>query len=82
MFTWFRRKMSKKDRKIRNLEAMVKNRDKLIDDILKQNKLFMKWNDDLVEEKRALRKQNADYLNNIEFLVNNLSATKKKQLGM
>lgn len=82
MFIWFRRKMSKKDRKIRNLEAMVKNRDKLIDDLLKQNKAFIKWNDDLVEEKRELRKQNVDYLNNIEFLVNNLSATKKKQLGM
>lgn len=78
MFTW----LSKKDRKIRNLEAMVKNRNTLIDDILKQNKLFMKWNDDLVEEKRTLRKQNADYLNNIEFLANNLSATKKKQIGM
>lgn len=74
--------ISRKNRKIANLEAMVKNRDKLIDDILKQNKLFMKWNDDLVEEKRTLRKQNADYLNNIEFLANNLSATKKKQLGM
>ena len=34
MFTW----LSKKDRKIRNLEAMIKNRDKLIDSILKQNK--------------------------------------------
>lgn len=78
MFSW----LSKKDRKIRNLEAMVKNRDKLIDDLLKQNKVFMKWNDDLVEEKRALRKQNVDYLNNIELLVNNLSAAKKKQIGL
>lgn len=29
MFTWF----SKKDRKIANLEVMVKNRDKLINDL-------------------------------------------------
>jgi hypothetical protein len=78
MFGW----LSKKDRKIRNLEAMVKNRDKLIDTILKQNKALLGWNDDLVEEKRELRKQNADYLNNIEFLVSNLSAAKKKQLGL
>lgn len=74
--------MSKKDRKIRNLEAMIKNRDKLIDSILKQNKALVGWNDDLVEEKKALRKQNVDYLNNIEFLVSNLSAVKKKQIGL
>ncbi len=74
--------LSKKDRKIRNLEAMVKNRDKLIDSILKQNRALVGWNDDLVQEKRELRKQNADYLNNIEFLVSNLSVAKKKQLGL
>jgi hypothetical protein len=74
--------MSKKDRKIRNLEAMIKNRDKLIDNVLEQNKAFIKWNNDLVEEKRELRKQNVDYLNNIEFLVNNLSPAKKKQIGL
>jgi septal ring factor EnvC (AmiA/AmiB activator) len=74
--------LSRKDRKIANLEAMVKNRDKLIDRILEQNRALAGWNNDLVEEKRELRKQNVDYLNNIEFLVNNLSAVKKKQLGL
>jgi hypothetical protein len=74
--------LSRKDRKIANLEAMIKNRDKLIDSILKQNKALVGWNDDLVEEKKALRKQNVDYLNNIEFLVSNLSAAKKKQIGL
>jgi hypothetical protein len=74
--------LSRKDRKIRNLEAMIKNRDKLIDNVLEQNKAFIKWNNDLVEEKRELRKQNVDYLNNIEFLVNNLSPAKKKQIGL
>lgn len=78
MFIWF----GKKDRKIANLEAMVKNRDKLIDNILKQNKALVDWNEMLFEEKRELRKQNVDYLNNIEFLVSNLSAAKKKQLSL
>lgn len=71
MFTWF----SKKDRKIANLEAMVKNRDKLIQTLETDKKIYK-------SENKVLRKKLTDLENNIELLVSNLSAAKKKQLGM
>lgn len=75
MFTWF----SKKDRKIANLEAMVKNRDKLIERMQITLRSLMA-DKRKVEEKAKSRI--TDLENNIEILVNNLSAAKKKQLGL
>lgn len=71
MFIWF----SKKDRKIANLEAMVKNRDKLIQTLETDRKIYK-------AENKELKKKITDLENNIEILSNNLSAAKKKQLGL
>ncbi len=74
--------MSKKDRRIKNLEVMVKNRDKLID---RQENLMseqQKLNRLLLNRQWELMYKIADLENNIEFLVNNLSAQKRKQLGL
>ena len=83
------RYMSKKDRRIKNLEAMVKNRDEKIeqqwemicflnealDNANDLNKEHQKINGELMEKIKDLE-------NNIEFLTNNLSAQKRKQLGL
>lgn len=74
--------LSKKDRKIRNLETMVKNRDKLIE-ALQTNRSLQKLNRELLTEQNTLLKiKITDLENNIELLTNNLSAAKKKQLGL
>lgn len=74
--------LTRKDRKIKNLEAMVKNRDNLIELVQSSNKAFKRRNEDLVEENKRCRKREEELLNNIEFLVNNLSLAKKKLLGL
>lgn len=64
MFTWF----SKKDRKIANLEAMVKNRDILIERKMKY------------EER--LEARIAELERTVVLLTDNLSEAKKKKLGL
>lgn len=64
MFTWF----GKKDRKIANLEAMVKNRDELIDRKIKYGE--------------RLEARIAELEKTIELLTDNLSEAKKKKLGL
>ena len=74
--------MSRKDRKIKNLEVMVRNRDKLIDI---QNKNINRANIINTEHQKIngeLRVKIKDLENNIEFLTNNLSNQKRKLLGL
>ena len=76
------RYMSKKDRRIKNLEAMVNNRDNLLayqDECLKSAR---KINEEHHRINGELMTKIKDLENNIEFLTNNLSAQKRKQLGL
>lgn len=72
--------MSKKDRKIRNLTQMVKNRDKIIEYQQECLESARRINEDHRKINGELRVKIVDLENNIEILFNNLSAQKKKQL--
>lgn len=73
--------LSKKDRKILNLQAMVKNRDKLICLQQKNLEAAHRINEEHRKINGELRTKIVDLENNVEFLYNNLSAQKKKQLS-
>lgn len=61
----------KKDRKIRNLEAMVSNRDKLIKDIKEQSLVLYKEKQQLLNENADIRCEN-DELKDTLKLINKL----------
>ena len=67
--------MSKKDRTIKNLEAKVKNRDILIEKLECDKRTYK-------ARIKELEAAENNYINNIEILISNLTAAKKKQLGL
>lgn len=73
--------LSKKNRKIKNLEAMVANRDKLIEYQQECLKSSHRINEEHRKINGELQVKITDLENNVEFLYNNLSAQKKKQLS-
>ena len=64
---------TKKDRKIANQKAMIKNRDELIETL----KIVI---DNYSDENKILKAKNIDLQNNIEILTNNLPKKIKKEL--
>lgn len=56
---------TKKDRKIANLEAMVKNRDILIKDITEQNAQLKNMIESLKQDFESIKEQSFEYANKI-----------------
>lgn len=85
MFIW----LSRKDRRIANLKAMIHNRDEKIEALLKkieyQNneiEIATRINAEHQKLNGQLQARLTDLENNIELLIHNLSAQKKKQIGL
>ena len=85
MFTW----LSRKDRRIANLKAMIHNRDEKIEALLRK----IEYQDNVIKVSAEINAEHqkingqlqarlTDLENNIELLIHNLSAQKKKQIGM
>ena len=85
MFIW----LSRKDRRIANLKAMIRRRDEKIDALLrkieyqdKEIEVAAMINAEHQKTNGQLQTRLTDLENNIELLINNLSAQKKKQIGL
>lgn len=82
-------RLSRKERRIANLKAMIRNRDKKIDELLDTIRLqsnVLKVSEEINAEHQKLngklQERITELENNIELLINNLSAQKKKQIGL
>lgn len=85
MFIW----LSRKDRRIANLKAMIHNREEKIEALLRK----IEYQDKEIEVAAMINAEHqklngqlqarlTDLENNIELLIHNLSAQKKKQIGL
>ena len=71
-----------KDKEIENLKDMIHNRDKLIGVQEQQLESARRINAEHQKLNGQLQTRLTDLENNIELLINNLSNTKKKQIGL